>query len=195
MMTNVPTSAFLVCGRTPSELAASVACAEGLKTVLRAAGFPCGAYRTAIPRLSRQSIDETCAALTALCAAADLVLTVGCEGFGKGSILPDVTALVCPREAAYFTGVLCGASPLVPTSPPAAVRPVGKSRPAPFSRAVAGIRDDVLVLNFSNDTPAAVSLLTALLPAVRFSVLALTGNSAEDLRAFEAAARRDFPAV
>ncbi len=109
IMTAMPKVGFLCTGKNPLELAASIHCQTRMTPLLRENGFAVGGcYTELIECDSPEKIKRVGKTLEHLCHANDLVLTLGCEGFAAGDVIPDVTEVVCPTGVAYFTNLLCG---------------------------------------------------------------------------------------
>ena len=117
-MTEQPKAGFLCTGKTPLELSVSIHCANKMMSLLRDAGFAVGGcYTEILGGDCADKIERAGKTLEYLCRANELVLTLGCEGFAPGDVIPDITDLVCTGKASYFVNVLCGAEPVrVPKS-------------------------------------------------------------------------------
>lgn len=194
-MTDMPKTGFLCAGKNALELSVSVHCAQKLMKELKNSGFSTGSCYTELwEKPTPERINRTAKNLSHLCITNDLVITVGCEGFASGDVIPDVTEAVCPKRAVYFSNVLCGSLKLrenaQPGEYPDADIDGGKDVCAaeveiPPSRAYAGICEATLVLNFSNDVYTAVRLMKALIPAIGFTVYNISGRSAASVIEFE----------
>lgn len=109
IMTAMPKVGFLCTGKNPLELAASIHCQTRMTTILRESGFSVGGCYTELFECdSPEKIKRAAKTLEYLCHANDLVLTLGCDGFATGDVIPDITELVCPTVVSYFTNLLCG---------------------------------------------------------------------------------------
>ena len=88
---------------------------------------------------------------------ADIILTTGGTGFAPRDITPEATRAVIEREAPGLVEAMRSASG-------------AKSPHAMLSRAVAGIRGKVLIINLPGSPKAAVENLQVVLPALEHAV-------------------------
>jgi len=87
----------------------------------------------------------------------DIILTTGGTGFAPRDVTPDATRAVIEREASGLVEAMRAASG-------------AKSPHAMLSRAVAGIRGHVLIINLPGSPKAAVENLSVVLPALEHAV-------------------------
>ncbi len=87
----------------------------------------------------------------------DIILTTGGTGFAPRDVTPEATRAVIEREAPGLTEAMRRAS-------------AAKSPHAMLSRAVAGIRGKVLIINLPGSPKAAVENLQTVLPALEHAV-------------------------
>jgi len=97
---------------------------------------------------------------------ADIILTTGGTGFAPRDVTPEATRAVIEREAPGLTEAMRAAS-------------AAKTPHAMLSRAVAGIRGNVLIINLPGNPSAAIENLQVILPALEHAVKLLK----EDLKA------------
>ncbi len=90
-------------------------------------------------------------------AVADIILTTGGTGFARRDVTPEATLAVIEREAPGLTEAMRAAS-------------VAKSPHAMLSRARAGIRGRVLIMNLPGSPEAALENLEVVLPALEHAV-------------------------
>jgi len=88
---------------------------------------------------------------------ADVILTTGGTGFAPRDVTPEATRSVIEREASGLAEAMRAAS-------------LSKSPHAMLSRAVAGIRGKVLIINLPGSPKAAVENLQVVLPALEHAV-------------------------
>jgi molybdopterin adenylyltransferase len=88
---------------------------------------------------------------------ADIILTTGGTGFAPRDITPEATRAVIEREAPGLVEAMRSASGV-------------KSPHAMLSRAVAGMRGKVLIINLPGSPKAAVENLQIVLPALEHAV-------------------------
>jgi molybdopterin adenylyltransferase len=87
----------------------------------------------------------------------DIILTTGGTGFAPRDVTPEATRAVIEREAPGLVEAMRSAS-------------AAKSPHAMLSRAVAGIRGKVLIINLPGSPKAAVENLQVVLPALDHAV-------------------------
>lgn len=92
---------------------------------------------------------------------ADVILTTGGTGFAPRDVTPEATREVIEREAQGLAEAMRAASLL-------------KSPHAMLSRAIAGIRGKVLIVNLPGSPKAAVENLQVVLPALEHAVQLLS---------------------
>lgn len=88
---------------------------------------------------------------------ADIILTTGGTGFAPRDVTPEATRQVIEREAPGLAEAMRAAS-------------LSKSHHAMLSRAAAGIRGKVLIVNLPGSPKAAVENLLVVLPALEHAV-------------------------
>lgn len=94
---------------------------------------------------------------------ADIILTTGGTGFAPRDVTPEATRDVIEREAPGLAEAMRAAS-------------AAKSSHAMLSRAVAGIRGKVLIINLPGSPKAAVENLQVVVPALEHAVQLLQGD-------------------
>src|SRR5512143_3345504 len=87
----------------------------------------------------------------------DIILTTGGTGFAPRDVTPEATRAVIDREAPGLAEAMRSAS-------------AAKSKHALLSRAVAGLRGRVLIINLPGSPKAAVENLQVVLPALEHAV-------------------------
>ena len=95
----------------------------------------------------------------------DLILTTGGTGIAKRDVTPEATRMVLDRELPGLAEAMRAASAL-------------KTPHALLSRAVAGVRDETLIVNLPGSLRAATENLSAILPALPHAVKMLRGETA-----------------
>ncbi len=89
--------------------------------------------------------------------AMDIILTTGGTGFAPRDVTPEATRAVIEREAPGLPEAMRAAS-------------AAKSRHAMLSRAIAGIRGRVLIINLPGSPKAAVENLETVLPVLEHAI-------------------------
>ncbi len=93
----------------------------------------------------------------------DIILTTGGTGFAPRDVTPEATRAVIDREAPGLAEAMRSSSAL-------------KSKHAMLSRAIAGLRDRVLIINLPGSPKAAVENLETVLPTLQHAVDLLHEN-------------------
>ena len=128
---------------------------DALVAALSAAGF-----RVVDREVVSDGADTVALALAALCDGfAGLVVTTGGTGFGPRDLTPEGTRQVIDREAPGLAEAMRLVSPL------------GR-----LSRAVAGTRDQALVVNTPGSSAGAVETLSAVLDVIPHALELLAGG-------------------
>ncbi len=89
--------------------------------------------------------------------AVDIILTTGGTGFAPRDVTPEATRAVIEREVPGLPEAMRAAS-------------AAKSRHAMLSRAIAGIRGRVLIINLPGSPKAAVENLETVLPVLEHAI-------------------------
>ncbi len=93
----------------------------------------------------------------------DILLTTGGTGFAPRDVTPEATRAVIDREAPGLAEAMRLAS-------------AAKSKHAILSRAVAGLRGSVLIINLPGSPKAAVENLETVMPALEHAIQLLHGD-------------------
>ena len=178
-MTDIPKVGFLCAGKNPLSLSVSVHCTHKLTELFRENGFYSGGYYTVLTEPCTSLVTKrTTEKLLHLCNSCELVITVGCEGFGASDIIPDITEGICSKKTEYFTGILCGAKSFLSASCVDTEASLNTPDSPLPSRAFSGIREACMIINLSNDLYSATAIAASLMPAISFAVYNLSGKSA-----------------
>ncbi len=97
----------------------------------------------------------------------DLILTTGGTGFAPRDVTPEATRTVIDREAPGLAEAMRAAS-------------AAKSKHAMLSRAIAGMRGRVLIVNLPGSPKAAVENLQAIMPVLEHAVQLLHEDPAAE---------------
>lgn len=164
MMKDIPKVGFICTGESALELSGSICCAGRLMRLFTDNGYMTGGcYSCISPSKQIPAIREK---IMNMCICNDVVVTVGCEGFRREDVLPDIVSSLCQRDLSYFASKLSCEEYV-----DAEKGYVCKCFP---SRATAAMYGSTVVLNASSDLPEALGKLTLLMPSIDFAV----GNSA-----------------
>ena len=97
----------------------------------------------------------------------DILLTTGGTGFAPRDVTPEATRAIVDRDAPGLAEAMRLAS-------------AAKSKHAMLSRAVAGVRGNVLIINLPGSPKAAVENLQTVIPVLEHAVQLLRGDPAAE---------------
>jgi molybdopterin adenylyltransferase len=97
----------------------------------------------------------------------DVILTTGGTGFARRDVTPEATRAVIDREAPGLAEAMRAASAV-------------KSKHAMLSRAIAGLRGRVLIINLPGSPKGAVENLQTVMPALEHAVQLLRDDPASE---------------
>ena len=97
----------------------------------------------------------------------DILLTTGGTGFAPRDVTPEATRAIVDRDAPGLAEAMRLAS-------------AAKSKHAMLSRAVAGLRGNVLIINLPGSPKAAVENLQTVIPVLEHAVQLLRGDPAAE---------------
>lgn len=180
-MTDMPSFGILCCGKDIKELALSVKCCTRVSGIMKGGGFSLSGYHTLISSDSAESRKLCADKMYHLCRVCDVLLTIGCDGFSRDDIVPEVMSKLCGEDLVFFTSNLCGLSS-IGNYDKGRKRDVRKKFIPTRSRS--GILRETLVLNIRNDENFIYDVLPGLLPAISFACSGLCGKDADESRKF-----------
>lgn len=159
-MKDIPKVGFICTGESALELSGSICCAGRLMRLFTDNGYMTGGcYSCISPSKQISALREK---IINMCVCNDVVVTVGCEGFRREDVLPDIVSSLCQRDLAYFASKLSGEEYIdAERGHPCKCFP---------SRATAAMYGSAVVLNVSADLPEALGKLTQLMSAIDFAV-------------------------
>lgn len=196
-MTDMPGFGILCAGKSVAELARSVQCGSTVTALLKQSGYEPSGYHTAL--LSRNDKDKLRLCrdkLYHLTQTADLVVTVGGDGFSRDDVIPELTAALCEKEAVFFSLHLSGAGSIGNYEQNHLKKREHKQNKCAFSPSAsrAGCCGSCLILNIRNDEAFIETVLPTILPSVSFAVAGISGKDPEEsLRVKEDFASLYFP--
>lgn len=176
-MTDMPSFGILCAGKDIKELSLSVRCCSVVSEIMKNGGFSLSGYHTLIACDDSGSRKMCADKMYHLCRVCDVLLTIGCDGFSRDDIVPDVTEKLCEGDLAFFTSNLCGICNIGNYDK-------GKKRDLSQkflpTRSRSGILRGRLVLNIRNDEDFIREILPNLLSAISFAISGLSGKDAAE---------------
>lgn len=158
-MKEMPKAGFVCVGENALELSGAICCAGRLMRYFNENGYATGGcYSCIAPEKQPQGLKKR---VINLCVCCDVVLTVGCEGFRKCDVMPDITEDIGHRTVAHLAGTLCGDSYKGQN---------GKTIKCFPSRAVAVMYEGCLLLNLPSDVKTAMGRISAIMGEIGYIV-------------------------
>ncbi len=159
-MKDIPRVGFVCTGENALELSSAICCAGRLMRHFGENGYMTGGCYSCIG--PSKQIKELRERIAHMCACNDVVVTVGCDGFREGDVIPDITSSLCQKDLPFFTHKLCGEEYTDAST--------GKMCKCFPSRAVAVICRNAILMNLSTDLTSALGKINSLLPSINFAV-------------------------
>ncbi len=159
-MKEIPKAGFVCTGESALELSGAICCAGKLMNYFNENGYITGGcYSCISPSKQINAVRER---LYNMCACNDVVVTIGCEGFRNGDVIPDITESLSTKSLAYFGLRLSGEeyTDIVGNV-------VKKCFP---SRATAAFCAGAVIVNLPSDSAVAVGKLAPLMEAIGFAM-------------------------
>ena len=97
-----------------------------------------------------------------MCACNDVLISIGCNGFREGDVIPDIITCLAQRDLPYFSYRL-SADEYVDAE-------TGKEHKCFPSRSVAAIYGSTVILSVPAELASALGKLNSLMPALEFAV-------------------------
>lgn len=165
-MKEMPSAGFVCSGENALELSGAICCAGRLMRYFNDSGYSTGGCYSCIA--PSKQIDVLKKRIINLCSCNDIVLTIGCEGFRKCDVIPDIVCDIAHRTVHNFVNTLSGEE--YPDS-------TGFGRVSCFpSRATAVMYESCLILNLPSDVRTALGRLSPLMGAIGF-IVGSSGNT------------------
>ena len=159
-MKDIPRVGFVCTGENALELSGAICCAGKLMRYFNENGYLTGGCYSCVS--PSKQIKELRERIKSLCACNEVVITVGCEGFRQGDVMPDVIESLSNKTLPFFTlrlsGDECGALD------------GGAVKRCSASRACAVYCEGALVMNLPSDSSVALGKLNYLINSIRSAV-------------------------
>ena len=162
-MKDIPRVGFVCTGENALELSGAICCAGRFMRLFTENGYMTGGCYSCISPSKQMSLLKE--RIGHMCACNDVVVTIGCDGFRAGDVIPDIILSVCNRELQYFSGKL-SAEEYVDAE-------TGKPYKCFPSRSAAAMYGRTFVLSVPADLTPSLGKLNSLLPAIGYAI----GNS------------------
>lgn len=159
-MKDIPRVGFVCTGENALELSGAICCAGRFMRLFTENGYMTGGcYSCISPSRQRDSVQER---LYHMCACNDVVVNIGCDGFRKGDVIPDIINSVSDRDLPYFSYKLSSEEYIDAET--------GKKHRCFPSRSVATICGKTVVLSVPAELPSSLGKLNSLLSAIGFAI-------------------------
>lgn len=159
-MKDIPRVGFVCTGENALELSGAICCTGKLMKYFNENGYMTGGCYSCISP-SRQ-IKELRERIKNLCACNELVITVGCEGFREGDVMPDIAESISNKTLPFFTLRLSGDEYRSGEG--------GAIKKCNASRACAVYCAGAIVINLPADSIVALGKLDYLMNSIRSAV-------------------------
>ena len=159
-MKEIPRVGFICTGENALELSGAICCAGRLMRHFSDNGYMTGGCYSCISPSKQAGVlrERICH----MCACNDVVVTIGCDGFRAGDVLPDIVSSLSHRDLPYFS---CRLSADEYTD-----NETGKTYKCFPTRSTAAIHSSTLVLCVSSDLAPTLGKLTSLMSAIAFAI-------------------------
>lgn len=169
-MKDIPKVSFVCVGENALELSSAICCAGRFMRLFSENGYMTGgSYSCICPsgqvKLLRDRVSH-------MCACNDVVVTVGCDGFREGDVVPEIIDTISSRSLSYFSCLLSGESYIDAET--------GKSHKCFPSRSTAVVAGSSLLLSVPADLPSSLGKLTCLMSAISYAVRGGGDNAPND---------------
>ena len=159
-MKDIPRVGFVCTGENALELSASICCAGRLMRHFNENGYMTGGcYSCISPSKQVKQLRER---IGHMCACNDVVITIGCDGFRQGDIIPDIVTAMCSHELPYFACRLSADEYVDAES-----KGLRKCFP---TRSTAAIYSSSLVMCVSSDLHSSLGKISSLMDSIAFVV-------------------------
>ena len=172
-MKDIPRVGFICTGENALELSGAICVAGRLMRHFTEKGYITGGcYSCITPSKQIKVVRER---ICHMCSCNDVVVTVGCDGFRKGDIIPDIISSISHRDLAYFSCRL--------SSEEYVDAETGVSHKCFPSRSIAAIYGETLILSVPSDINSSLGKLDSLMSAISYAVR--TGSDKAPARSIE----------
>ena len=162
-MKDIARVGFVCTGENALELSGAICCAGRFMRLFNENGYMTGGcYSCISPSKQVNLLKER---VGHMCSCNDVVVTIGCDGFRTGDVMPDIILSVCGRELFNFSSKLSAEEYTDEES--------GRTCRCFPSRSVAAMYGRTIVLSVPSDLAPSLGKLNSLLPSIGYAV----GNS------------------
>lgn len=159
-MKDLPKVGFICTGESALELSSAICCAGRLMRHFGENGYMTGGcYSCISPSKQTKMLRER---ISHMCACNDVVISIGCDGFRDGDVIPDIVSCIAHKDLPYFSYRLSADEYVDAES--------GKTHKCFPSRSVAAICGSTVVLTVPAELSSSLGKLNSLMPAIEFAV-------------------------
>ena len=164
-MKDIPRVGFVCTGENALELSGAICVAGRLMRHFNENGYMTGGcYSCISPSKQTKLLRDR---ISHMCACNDIVVAIGCDGFRKGDVVPDIITSLGQRELPYFSYRLCSEEYVDAET--------GIQHKCFPSRSAATMYGSTVVMSVSAELPSTLGKINSLMSAIGFAV----GNSAD----------------
>lgn len=172
-MKNIPKVGFICTGENALELSGAICCAGRLMRHFNENGYMTGGCFSCISPSSQTNLLRE--RIIHMCACNDVVITIGCDGFRKGDVIPDIISTLGAKELPYFSCRLSAEEYIDAES--------GKVYACFPSRSTAVLYKETLLVSVTSDPVSSLGKLNSLMSAIGFAIK--NGHGCEPSPSFE----------
>ena len=159
-MKDIPRVGFVCTGENALELSGAICVAGRLMRHFTDSGYITGGcYSCITPSKQIKLVRER---ICHMCACNDVVVVIGCDGFRKTDIIPDIITSISHRDLPYFSCKLA--------SEEYADADTGNIHKCFPSRSVAAIFGETLIMSVPSDLSPSLGKINSLMSAISFAI-------------------------
>lgn len=164
-MKDMPKVGFICTGENALELSGAICVAGRLMRHFNENGYMTGGcYSCISPSKQTKLLRER---ICHMCACNDVVVAIGCDGFRKGDVVPDIITSVSHKDLPYFSYKLSSEEYIDAET--------GNTHKCFPSRSVAALYGSALILSVPGELPSSLGKINSLMSGISFAV----GNSSD----------------
>ena len=164
-MKELPKVGFVCTGENALELSGAICVAGRLMRHFNENGYMTGGcYSCITPSKQIKLLRER---ICHMCSCNDVVIAIGCDGFRKGDVIPDIITSISHKELPYFSYKLCSEEYVDAEN--------GTFNKCFPSRSAAAMYGSSVVMSVPAELPSSLGKINSLMTAISFAV----GNSSD----------------
>ncbi len=159
-MKDLPRVGFVCVGENALELSSAICCAGRFMRLFSENGYMTGGSYSCINPSSQMKLLRD--RISHMCACNDVVVTIGCDGFREGDVVPEIIDTISSRSLSYFSCLLSGECYVDADT--------GKSHKCFPSRSNAVLTGSTILLSVPAELHSSLGKLSCLMSAISHAV-------------------------